>query len=260
MRGNYVSLDFAQVLGSEYDDDGHIGLSLDHYGEEEASGQAAELLCPLGIVVRPVDPDVSNDGSPEGVSPVLQMTEGDHVAAMPLNDPRVTSQLPKQKKGGFLTYCPAAPGSFFVFDGLDPEKKKRAGSFTLSAKYTSGSAKAHFFQFDIREDGKEAVSLKHGEGMGLQMMSGGLRSAVFRNAAGDAFVEVNDEGVTIAGDVTHQGALTTGSPGAADAVLKVTPMGAYFAAIEAALTSLGKPVAPFSALAELAGTTHFRSS
>jgi len=260
MRGNYVSLDFAQVLGSEYDDDGHIGLSLDHYGEEEASGQAAELLCPLGIVVRPVDPDVSNDGSPEGVSPVLQMTEGDHVAAMPLNDPRVTSQLPKQKKGGFLTYCPAAPGSFFVFDGLDPEKKKRAGSFTLSAKYTSGSAKAHFFQFDVREDGKEAVSLKHGEGMGLQMMSGGLRSAVFRNATGNAFVEVNDEGIILAGKIKQQGSMTVGQMAAADSLLKAKPMMAYLAAIEAALSSLGKPVAPFSALVEAAKTQHLKSS
>lgn len=260
MRGNYVSLDFAQVLGSEYDDDGHIGLSLDHYGEEEASGQAAELLCPLGIVVRPVDPDVSNDGSPEGVSPVLQMTEGDHVAAMPLNDPRVTSQLPKQKKGGFLTYCPAAPGSFSVFDGLDPEKKKRAGSFTLSAKYTSGSAKAHFFQFDVREDGKEAVSLKHGEGMGLQMMSGGLRSAVFRNAAGNAFVELNDEGIILAGKIKQQGSMTVGQMAAADSLMKIKPMMAYLAAIEAALSSLGKPVAPFAAMAEAVKTNHLKSS
>lgn len=259
--GDGFHLDFAQVVLSEYDDDKHLGVGLDHYGEAESGGQSAEVLAPLGILARPMDPETANDGSPEVASEALLMTVGDRLYALALNDPRVTATLPPLKKGGFLTYCPAAPGSFFVFDGVDPNGANRAGSFTLSTKYTSGGSKrAHMLQMDVRTDGKEAVSLKHGEGMGLQIAAGGLNSAVLRNAKGNAFVEVNDDGIVLAGKVKHQGSMTVGQMGAADALVKVKALAGYLAAIEGALASLGRTVAPFSSLVEAMGTSHLKSS
>lgn len=256
---SHVHLDFGQVVLSSYDDDKHLELSLDHYGEAEAGAKPAEALCPLGTLARPLDADQSNDGSPEVASEVLLMTVGDDLYALPLNDPRQTASLPPLKKGGYLTYCPAAPGTFSLFDGKpdDPESTTRAGSWTVSVKYSS---KAHFLQFDVRTDGKEAVSLKHGDGMGLQMVSGGKRSAVFRNAEGNAYLEANDDGLTLAGDTSIQGALGVGMIGAGDALLKATPMAAYFAALEGALKTLGQVVPPFAALKEAAETSHLKSS
>ena len=257
---SHVHLDFGQVVLSSYDDDKHLELSLDHYGEAEAGAKPAEALCPLGTLARPLDADQSNDGSPEVASEVLLMTVGDDLYALPLNDPRQTASLPPLKKGGYLTYCPAAPGTFSLFDGKpdDPESTTRAGSWTVSAKYSS---KAHFLQFDVRTDGKEAVSLKHGDGMGLQMVSGGKRSAVFRNASGDAFVEVNDDGIIFAGKIRNQGSLTVGQMQAADALMKVKAFAAYIAQLEGAIKTLGGQVpAPFASLMSVIGTGNLKAS
>jgi hypothetical protein len=260
--GDGFHLDFAQVVLSEYDDDKHLGLSLDHYGEAESGGQSAEAMAPLGMLARPVDPETANDGSPEVASEALLMTVGDRLYAIALNDPRTMKDLPPLKKGGFITYCPASPGSFGIFDGLDPKGVNRAGSFTLSTKYTSGSNKrAHLLQMDVRTDGQEAVSLKHGEGMGLQITSGGLNSAVLRNAAGNAFVETNDEGLVFAGKVKAQGSMVVGQMAAASGLLKADTFEAYITALESAITGLGGIIpVRFSAAKALLVTSHLKSS
>ena len=238
---DHLSFDFAQSVLSEYDEDKHLGVTMDHYGESEAGGHAAELLMPLGTLARPLDPDTQNDGSPQGACTVLSISEGDNLQALPLNDPRVMSSLPPLKKGGFLTYCPAATGSFAVFDGQDPKKVNRPGTFTLSTKYGT-PAKAHLFTMDVRTKDAEAVQLKHGDGMGLQMVSGGLRSAVLRNAAGDAYLELNDEGSVLVGKMKLQGSLTVGQMGAAESLVKVSALLAWATAVEAALAAALHPV------------------
>ncbi len=252
-------MDFGLVLLSSYDDDKHLELSLDSYGEEEAGSKAAVAISPLGTIARPLDADQANDGSPELASEVLLMTVGNEVHALALNDPRVTSKLPPVRKGGYLNYCAAQPGSFWIWDGKqdDPKSAIRPGSFTLSARYGESS---HFMQFDVRSDGKEAVSIKHGEGMGIQMVSGGLRSAVFRNAEGNAYYETNDDGNVIAGDTTIQGSLSVGMIGAGDSLLKAEPVAAYLSGIEAALKTLGQTVVPFASIKQVAETEHLKSS
>ena len=256
--GSYVGLDFAQAVLSEYDGDKFLGITIDHYGEEEAGGHAAEAMMPLGVLARPLDPDVANDGSPQVAAPLLTMTEGDRLHAMPLTDPRTVTSLPPLKKGGFMTYCPASPKSFSVFDGKDPAGTNRAGSYTLAVTYGS---KAHFFQFDIRTDGTEAVSLKHGEGMGLQMVSGGKRSLVMRNAPGNSYVELNDDGMILAGKTKLQGSLTVGQMAAADGLLKAKAFASWAAMIEGALSGLGGVVAtPFASLLEVVATKNLKGS
>lgn len=259
MRGDGFHIDFAQVLLSEYDDDKHLGVSLDHYGEAEAGIPSAEVLAPLGTIARPMDADESNDGSPDLASEALQMTVGDRVYAMPLNDPRVMATLPPVKKGGYLTYCPAAPGSFFVFDGKRDDGKN-AGSFTLSTKFAKGT-KAHLLSLDVRDDGTASVMLMHGDGMGLMMTSGGKNSALLRNKAGAAFFEANDDGLVLVGKTKLQGSLTVGQMAAADSLMKLKAFQAWAAAVEAKLAGLGAAVTPpFAALLEVVGTKNLKGS
>lgn len=255
---SFIELDFAHVVLSEYDADKFLGVTLDHYGEEEAGGHAAEVLMPLGLLARPLDPDVQNDGSPQVASTVLSMTEGDRLHAMPLTDPRTMASMPPLKKGGFMTYCPANPKCFALFDGKDPDAVNRSGSYTLSVNYGS---KAHFFQMDVRKDGKEGVQLKHGEGMGIQMLSGGKRSTVIRNAAGDAYIELNDDGNVIAGKTKIQGSLTVGQMAGADSLAKVKGLMAWAAMIEGLLSGLGAPApASFASQITAIKTTHLKGS
>ena len=259
MRGDGFHIDFAQVLLSEYDDDKHLGVSLDHYGEAEAGVPSAEVLAPLGILARPLDADESNGGSPDLASEALSMTVGDRVYAMPLNDPRVVATLPPVKKGGYLTYCPAATGSFFIFDGKRDDGKQ-AGTFTLSTKYASG-AKAHMLSLDVRENASASLMLMHGDGMGLMMTAGGKNSALLRNKGGNAFVEANDDGLVLVGKTKLQGSLTVGQMAAADSLMKVKAFMAWAAAVEAKLAGLGAPVAPpFASLVKAVGTKNLKGS
>ena len=256
--GGYIGLDFAQAVLSEYDSDKFLGITLDHYGEEEAGGHAAEAVMPLGMLARPLDPDVANDGSPQVAAPVLTMTEGDRLHAMPLTDPRTVTSMPPLKKGGFMTYCPASPKSFALYDGKDPAGKSRAGSYTLAVTYGS---KAHFFQFDIRTDGKEAVSLVHGEGMGILMVAGGKRSLVVKNASGKSHVTVDDDGILLAGKTKVQGSLSVGNMPAVDGLLKAKAFASWAAMIEGALSGLGGVVAtPFASLLEVVATKNLKGS
>ena len=248
--GKYVVLDFAQVLGTEYDDDKHLHATIDLHGEEEAAGHPLEVLSLLGTVVRPLDPESVADGDPQGASPVLTLTHGDIRAVLPLNDPRSMSSLPLVKSGGYLTFCPAAPGSFAIFEGLDPKKVRRAGSFTLSTKY---GEKAHLFELSVATDGKENVKLVHAEGMGLILQAGDTRSALLKNASGDAYVQVHDEGLDFVGKTRVTGNLTVGQMAAADSLVKAKTFEVWASMIEKAIQAVPGGVVPVSISALMAG-------
>lgn len=248
--GRYVVLDFAQVLGTEYDDDKHLHATIDLPGEEEAAGHPLEVLSVLGTVVRPLDPESTADGDPQGASPVLTLTHGDTRAVLPLNDPRVMTSLPLVKEGGFLTFCPASTGSFAIFEGLDPKKVRRPGSFTLSTKY---GEKAHLFELSVATDGKENVKLVHADGMGLILQAGDTRSALLKNADGDAYVQVHDEGLDLVGKTRVTGNLTVGQMAAADSLVKAKTFEVWASMVEKAIQAIPGGVVPVSISALMAG-------
>lgn len=255
-----ILVEFAQVLTSEYDEDKHLRCTLDLPGGD--SCQPVEVISPLGFAARPLDPDDVSGGAPDGVSEVIQFTRGDVISVLPVNDPRVVTQLPALKKGGTISFCIASPRSYGFFAGLDPKKVDRAGSYTLSTGYGDGAnAKAHFFNFDIREDGEESVTLKHGDGHGLMFTTGGKHSAVLVNKDGSAFVEVNDEGIVFSGKLKAQGSTTIGDMAAADAVPKMKALIAYMTVLEGKLAALGQSVpTPFASLEKAMGTSNFKAS
>lgn len=259
-NGSNIIVEFAQVLASEYDEDKHLRCTLDLPGGD--SCQPAEVVSALGTYARPMDPTDVGAGAPETASEVIQFTRGDAISVLPVNDPRVVAKLPPLKKGGTITFCIASPKSYGIFAGLDPKGEDRAGSYTLSAGYGEGDgAKAHFFNFDVRKAGKESVTLKHGEGHGLMFTAGGKRSALLINANGNAFLEVNDEGIVVAGKVKAQGSMTVGDMAGADAVPKLKALAAYMTMLEGKLATLGQPVpTPFASLLKAIGTSNFKAS
>lgn len=229
---DHIPFDFGQSIFSEYDEDGVLGVQLDHYGGE---GHAtSEVHSPFGFQARPLDPEKDKDGEPSVGCAVLWWREGGQTHAMPLNDHRVRELLPKLRKGGSMMY--SGSGSYAVFDGEDPAKVARAGSFVVGIPYTSGGKdRAHTLTLDKRTDGSESVSLRHGSGMGVQMVAGGKNSLVIRNAAGDAYIEINDDGIVLNGEVKINGALTTGDPGTSEALVKMTTLSQWAQSIENAM-------------------------
>lgn len=211
--------DFGVAALSEYDEDGHLGIAVDHCGEDGKPGAPpAAAITPFGFSARPLDPDKDGSGTVTMGCGLLWWRNGDQLNAMPLDDPRVVKLLPKLRKGGTMQFC--AAGSYALFDGEDPAGQTRAGSYLVAAKYGS---KSHLLSMNVRKDGKEQVSLKHGEGHGVEFTAGGKRSAILRNAGGNGYFEANDERNVIAGKTTVQGALTVGGA-AATSVAKAEPL------------------------------------
>jgi hypothetical protein len=254
---NQLEIDFGTSVYSEYDADGYLGCSIDHCGEQNAGAPPAQILYPMGSLGRPLDPDVDGEGQPSAGCSVMWFRHGDTISAMPLDDQRATKALPKLRKGGYMTFCPAAfaekDGSFAVFEGKDPAGGARAGSYTLGVKYKNltGASKSHVLSLGKRTAGKEEVSLRHGEGMGLVMTGGGTKSATLRNASGTAYIEVNDKGIVFNGPVKMNGAFNAGGPGAQPLALGpvvVAALSALVAAMTTDKAAATAALAPFLAL------------
>lgn len=215
-----LELDFGICADSGHDEDGHPELGLDHYGPVgQASGAKGAHVHPFGFDSRPLDPDEASDGVPKVGCGALVINDGDRMNMMPLDDPRIVAKLPKQRKGGSRQYC--ADGGYAMFEGLDPAKKVREGSYIASVKYEAGdgATKAHVFRMDKRTKGKEQLSVLHGEGHGLTIAATGKKPASLRNVKGDAGFTTDDAGNTISGKTKIIGALTVGPPAAAQSLV-----------------------------------------
>lgn len=244
-----LAFDFGVATFSEYDsEDGHLGISFDHPGEN-AGVPPAEAFSPFGFISRPLDPEADAEATPTTGCTVFLVQDGDAHHLMPLQDPRVTEILPQVRKGGAMFYC--AAGSYALWDGVDPNGINRPGSLTISAKYGD---KSHLLTMNVRKDGKEDIQFRHGEGHGLVATAGGKKSALLRNAAGTAYFETNDDGNVIAGKTKVQGPLTVGDQAAAanGEVALAKPLLAALAAMAAAAgpaaASMTAALTPFTAL------------
>ena len=178
---------------SEYDPDGFLGFQVDVYGEQQSGAPPFEAHYPTGIVSRHRDPDTGSDGLPTLGGNILYAWEGNTGYAFPMADPRAIGRLPRIKKGGTCVYADTGASgkpSFIAFDGDNGSQQT----------YVGYGSKAHSFSLLTTPGGAEAVALVHGEGMALTMAAGGKRSAILKNAAGDSYVELNDDGFTCNGN------------------------------------------------------------
>lgn len=208
-----IEFDFMMCAIADYDEDGHAQIQTDSPGVDGSEGtHPAEMLTPLGFHARPLDPE-RGSGTDIGLGvPVLCVTSGDFRYVIPWNDPRDVGKLPKLRKGGTMLSGGAGElRSFAIFDGLDPSGKQQSGSFTLVTSYLKGGAKKSLgFSMNVRTSGEEEISIVHGEGHRITMGASGSRSITLANAAGDAYVEIGDDGNVIAGPTRVQGGLTVG--------------------------------------------------
>ncbi len=230
-----IEFDFGVAADSAYDEDGHLEIGLDHYGSvDKAGGAKATAVHPYGFASRPLDPKKAGDDIAEGCG-LLVVADGDRLNVMPIEDQRTVDKLPKLRKGGSYQYC--SDGGFAMFEGEDPAGVVRPGSYVVSTKYGS---KAHVFRLDKRKDGKEQVTLTHGEGHGLVL--NGEKSAMLRNAAGNGYFETNNDGNVIAGKTKIVGACTVGEPIAAMPLVLSTPLIAIFTQLFLVLATMADKI------------------
>lgn len=264
-----IEFDFGIAALASYDEDGHAEIQTDSPGLDGEEGtQPAERLMPLGFHAMPLDPDKGPDGDVGLGAPVLTITHGDRRYVIPLQDPRDVGKVPRCRKGGTMMAGGAGDyRSFVAIDGEDPKGVQNAGSITVAASYSKGGVKKTLgFAFNVRNTGKEEISIVHGEGQRITFSASGSRGVVISNAKGDAYVEIGDDGNVLAGNSKVQGSLVVGSQLAAQSVVK----GPEFVAFMTQLIGIIAPIvgvsgtgAPAAALtAQLAGllTQHFKAT
>jgi hypothetical protein len=190
---------------SEYGDTGVASIQVDNYG---GGGVTMEQHSPYGFFSVPLDPDAeSQPGLHDGGGCLsLVAWEGNRGHAWALNDLRVTKKLPKLKKGGSIQY--GATGSFDLIDGIDGSQRAYVPyQFTGTV-----AAKAMLVSIDVSAAGAEQIQIVHGDGMAITMIAGGKHSIVIKNKAGDAYIELNDDGIILNGNVKIVGAASIGVP------------------------------------------------
>lgn len=216
-----IRLSLGTALLTVRDENGFLGVQHDPQALRAQEGSSApdELLHPFGFASRPLDPT-----NGKGCS-LLFGLDGHEGFAWLANDPRLADKIPPLSKGGSVQY--ASDGSFASFD---PDTH----TWSLYVPYESG--KAHSITVGRDGNDKPLLEVVHGDGMAVTMLE---KSLVLRNAAGDAYIEVNDDGVTINGNVKINGALEANGA-------KITPAGDVQTAtgVSLALHLHGSPMGP----------------
>lgn len=195
-----IGLSLGKALLTVRDENGFWGVQRDALAlkQQQAESPPFELLHTHGFASRPLDPTNGKSCS------LFFGVDGHEGFAWLANDPRLIDKIPPLAKGGSVQY--ASDGSFAVFN---PDTH----TWSLYVPYTTG--KAHSITAGLDGNDKPLLEVVHGDGMAVTMLE---KSLVLRNAAGDAYIEINDAGIIINGNVKINGALEANGA-------KVTPAG-----------------------------------
>lgn len=196
-----LSFDLGMSAFTTRDADGFYRVQIDGYGD--AGGQPMESYHPCGLFGRPRDPAVDPNALVDVGATVLYAEEGNKAHAVHLNDPRAMAGLPEVKKGGVMMYAHRgdSKATFQLMDGDN-------GTWQL---YVQHGSTASTIAVDVSTPGAESIQILHGSGMGISLKAGGKNSVVIHNKAGNAYVEVNDDGIVLNGNIRVNGAMVVGN-------------------------------------------------
>lgn len=226
MKNAVLRWDAGTAQGSEYND-GFLTVQPDFYGEKASGGEGGVVQLPFGFLSRPLDPDE------QGACQVLYAYEGDQLHTMPTLDARVIDKLPQLPKGSSIQF--GADGGFGQFD---PETHTWTLYIPTDFDGEGTPTKAHLLQIGKDTNGKRCVTLLHADGPGISILEGGKKSVVIKNAASNAYVEVNDDGIVLNGKVTIKGGLKSDEGVGVDPLARSTELLTWAAQVNAALTAL----------------------
>lgn len=199
-----IEVDLAIAQVTDYDGDGYPNAGADFFGQDKAGVSPGEQLHPLGILSRPRDPEVDSTGQPSMGATILRLVEGNDEHAIALGDPRAVPKLPANDKGGTIVYADTGEAalSFIRLSGAD-------GTIQLYVPYGNT---AMTIALDVSTPGAESIQIVHGAGMAIRMVAGGTNAVTVSNKAGDAYVAVDDAGITLNGNAQFIGGLAVGVP------------------------------------------------
>lgn len=202
-----------------YGDGGFLGVHTDLFGKTAPGGSGRDVLGVFGVVGRPLDA--------EGDKGALTLfgDEGAEGFAWVGYDCRDAEKWPPLSSGSV-----ALVNSRGAYQLLDYETE----TSTLYVPIEEG-AKAHMIQVGNDSNGKAVVDIRHADGMAVIMLENSL---TIKNAAGDAYIELNDSGIVLNGNTKAVGGIDIGGGTALPLVLG-PPLVSYLQALNVMLTTLG---------------------
>jgi hypothetical protein len=189
----------------------------------------------LGVYGRPlpgVEPGTGSGNDPDGHTEFLGLRLGDRVLPFGVQDLRLSAKVnPKEGEVGLVQY---RGGFVSLKDNGDGD----GTSIVIYAVRNDSSGvpdKASAIQLDSTEASAN-ISITHESGQTIGMVKT-KKAIVISNAAGDAYIEVNDEGITLNGNTVISGGTGIGdSTGAAgEFLVKGTLFLAWFAELTTAI-------------------------
>lgn len=193
-----IRFELGQCVICEYDAAGTLKAQPDGAG---LAPQVAsyDLMHPLGFAARAPAAKANAKGAPLGGGGCRMLIgkDGTDVIGELKGDPRDLAQLPPLPiEGGAVMYAPgAAVPSFHVISSKD-------GTHQIYVEIDDSS---HVITIGKDANGEAVLSLTHADGMAVEMFRESLR---LKNKAGDAFLELNTDGMTISANTKLVGDIT----------------------------------------------------
>lgn len=223
---------------------GHAGDSTVDDGEKSVNQPAFGALHLISRVRA-----ATKDGAAEGIA----RRTGDALIAFARRDMRLNKFFPSPKEGAFalVGYAGAFDSNEPTFDGAGAPSSSVRTIYVPFSFVNGAPTKAHAIVVDGTST-PPAISIVHAEGMAITIASGGKNSVVVKNKAGDAYIEVNDDGLILNGNTVINGGATIGSPAGALPAAKATPLIAYLTALETLLSTIAGATTPSTSAAVVA--------
>lgn len=222
---------WARIVASSLGDKARDVL-IDLAGIGDADGEPFEqskqesLFGALGVVARPKAPDAT------GTAEVITARTSDGLQPLAARDLRLNAKV--NPKEGEVTVVQYGGGFVSLADASD-SKGTQIVIYAPSLKDDGSVDKAHAVVLDPAS-ANQSISLVHALGMALLMTAD--KDVIIKNAAGDAYLQVGDGGITLNGNVTMNGGVVCGSPAGAQPFALAPPLVTWATGVNAALTAI----------------------
>ncbi len=201
------AIDICVGTQTGYTDDGFLGVQIDEYGEEQAGAAASPVLHQYGFASRPK----ASGSNGVGVHVIHYDCGSGQRFAVLYHDPRVQERIPPLTEGSSVQY--GDWGGFAQFD-------EDTNTWTLYIPDGPTATKAHLVQVGEDTNGVPAILIVHSSGMAITMLD---KTMVLKNAAGDAYIELNESGGVLNGNWLITGSLSCGGETAVPVLVGPAP-------------------------------------
>jgi hypothetical protein len=189
-------------------------IAVDENENNSETTDDADVYGTLGVTGRPLPPD--NAGGVEEHAEVVCLRTADGLVPIAVRDVRLRmgGNAPNEGTMAFVGYG-GGYHSISPVDNADLDKGSVHVIYCPYAFVNGAATKAHVITLDPTTAGEESITIVHAEGMAITMSAKDKKDVIIKNAAGDACIVVNDDGIKFNGNVICNGSLIVGNPATA---------------------------------------------